>query len=82
MTYRCGPFAPPTFVSEGFEAAGYYALALDPPQPLLDAASDGGEVGAYHHVRRAARLRRLRQRVDEFVPLGLRSAVAVAPWEE
>jgi hypothetical protein len=82
MTYRCGPFAPPTFVSEGFEAAGYYALALDPPQPLLEAASDGGEVGAYHHVRRAARLRRLRQRVDEFVPLGLRSAVAVAPWEE
>jgi hypothetical protein len=82
VTYRCGPYDPPTFVSERFESAGYYALALDPVQPLLAAASDGGEVGAYHHVRRAARLRRLRHRVDDFVPLGLRSAVAVAPWEE
>jgi hypothetical protein len=80
--YRCGPFPRPTFASIGFEAAGYYALALEPDHPLLSAASDGGEVGAYHHARRAARLATLRRRVHEFVPLGLRPGLALAPWEE
>jgi hypothetical protein len=80
--YRCGPFPPPIFASTGFEAAGYYALDLDRPQPLLSAASDGGEVGAYNHLRRGARIDRLRQRVHEFVPLGLRPGLALAPWEE
>lgn len=82
VTYRCGPFPDPTFVSVGFEAAGYYALDLDPRQPLLEAAGDGGEVGAHHHLHRAARLQRLRDRVHEFVPLGVRPGVALAPWEE
>jgi len=81
-TYRCGPFPDPTFASVGFEAAGYYAPALEPEHPLGSAASDGGEVGAYHHAGRAARIGRLRRRVDEFVPLGLRSRVVLAPWEE
>ena len=51
LTYRCGPFPAPTFGSVGFEAAGYYALELEPDHPLLSAAGDGGEVGAYHHAR-------------------------------
>ncbi len=37
-TYRCGPFPDPTFASVGFEAAGYYASALEPDHPLLSAA--------------------------------------------
>ena len=81
-TYRCGPFPAPTFASIGFEAAGYYAIELEPEHPLLSAGSDGGEVGAYHHLRRAARIERLRRRIHEFVPLGLRPGVALAPWEE
>jgi hypothetical protein len=81
-TYRCGPFPAPTFASVGFEAAGYYALELEPDHPLLSAASDGGEVGAYHHARRAARIGSLRRRIHEFVPLGLRAGVSLAPWEE
>jgi hypothetical protein len=80
--YRCGPFPAPTFASIGFESAGYYTIALEPDHPLLGAASDGGEVGAYHHDRRGPRMARLRQRIDEFVPLGLRGLVALAPWEE
>jgi hypothetical protein len=80
--YRCGPFPAPAFSSIGFESAGYHALALDRDQALLSAASDGGEVGAYHHARRGPRIRRLRQRVHEFVPLGLRPLVELAPWEE
>jgi len=80
--YRCGPFPTPTFASTGFEAAGYYALEIEAGQPLASAASDGGEVGAYHHLRRAARLTRLRQRVHEFVPLGVRPGLVLAPWEE
>ena len=82
VTYRCGPFPAPTFVSIGFEAAGYYALDLDSRHPLLEAASDGGEVGAQHHLHRAARLQRLRRRVHEFVPLGVRPGLSLAPWEE
>jgi len=82
VTYRCGPFPAPTFASIGFEAAGYYALDLEREQPLLSAASDGGEVGAANRLRRGARLERLRQRVHEFVPLGLRAGIALAPWEE
>jgi hypothetical protein len=81
-TYRCGPFPAPTFASVGFEAAGYYALELEPDHPLLSAASDGGEVGAYHHARRAARIGSLRRRIHEFVPLGLRPGLNLAPWEE
>src|SRR5262249_44314697 len=80
--YRWGPFPAPAVASVGFEAAGYYTLALEPDHPLLTAGSDGGEVGAYHHDRRSARIERLRRRINEFVPLGLRPLVALAPWEE
>jgi len=82
VIYRCGPFPAPTFASIGFEAAGYYALDPGRLQPLLSAASDGGEVGAANYLRRGARLQRLRQRLHEFVPLGLRAGLALAPWEE
>ena len=80
QTYRCLTYPPPAFVSEGFEAGGYYALELD--HPLAVAASDGGEIGAYNHARRSQKLSRLNARIHEFVPLGLRSEVALAPWEE
>ena len=81
-TYRCLGSPAPTFASVGFEAAGYYALDHDPGHPLLAAASDGGEIGAYHHLRRASRLQRLEARLHEFVPLGIRPRLELAPWEE
>ena len=81
-TYRCLTEPAPRFVSERFEAGGYLALDLDAAQPLLTAANDGGEVGAYHHARRAAGVTRLRRRIHEFVPLGLRAGIELAPWEE
>lgn len=81
-TYRCVTSPAPTFSSIGFEAAGYYALALEPVHTLQTAASDGGEVGAYHHARRAAGIASLRRRIGEFVPLGLRPGLTLAPWEE
>ena len=80
--YRCLTSPPPTFASVGLEAAGYYALDLESDHPLLSAASDGGEVGAYHHLRRAARLERLEARLHEFVPLGVRPRLELTPWEE
>jgi hypothetical protein len=80
--YRCLTEPPPQFITDAFEAAGYYALDLQRDQPLLTGASDGGEVGAYHHAGRARALARLQARVHEFVPLGLRAEVALAPWEE
>jgi hypothetical protein len=81
-SHACGPFPEPSFASVGFEAAGYYAPMLEPDHPLLSAAADGGEIGAYRHARRAARFRRLGQRLHEFVPLGLRPGLTLAPWEE
>jgi hypothetical protein len=81
-TYRCVTSPAPTFSSIGFEAAGYYALTLEPVHILQTAASDGGEVGAYHHARRAAAIASLRRRIGEFVPLGLRPGLTLAPEEE
>jgi hypothetical protein len=82
VMYRCLETPPPTFASVGFEAAGYYALDLEAHHPLRAAASDGGEPGAYHHRRRAARLARLERRLHEFVPLDIRPRLELAPWEE
>ncbi|MFH8484331.1 hypothetical protein [Streptomyces longisporoflavus] len=81
-TYRSFTEPAPAFVSDAFESSGYYCLELEPEQPSLAAAGDGGEVGAYHHTRRAARIRQLRRRITEFTPLGLTAEVSVAPWEE
>ncbi|MEV0319774.1 hypothetical protein ACIBKX_16745 [Streptomyces sp. NPDC050658] len=81
-TYRCRTAPAPAFVSDAFESSGYYCLDLEPGQPLLSAAGDGGEAGAYHATRRASRIRRLRRRIGEFTPLGLTAEVSVAPWEE
>lgn len=82
LTADCLTAPPPVFVTDAFEAGGYYALALDADQPLLTGAGDGGEVGAYHHARRAVSLARLRTRIHEFVPLGLDAEVVLASWEE
>ncbi|GAB3836933.1 hypothetical protein ACFPIJ_17410 [Dactylosporangium cerinum] len=83
VTYASGPHPPPRFVSDGFGAAGYAALDYaDDAHPLLRAAGDGGEVGAYHEAGRAALIRRFAGRIEEFVPLGLRASVVVADWEE
>ncbi|MEV0113022.1 hypothetical protein AB0H77_07170 [Streptomyces sp. NPDC050844] len=81
-TYRSRTAPAPAFVSDAFESSGYYCLELEPEHPLLSAAGDGGEVGAYHRTRRASRIRRLRRRIGEFTPLGLTAEVSVAPWEE
>lgn len=82
-TYASGPYPPPAFVSTGFGAAGYYALDYaDRDDPLLTAASDGGEVGAYQRAGRAALIRRFAERIEEFTPMGLRASVVVAEWEE
>lgn len=81
-SYRCLTAPAPRFASTAFESGGYYALDLGCQQPLLSAASDGGEAGAYHHARRGPALSRLRGRLHEFVPLGLRAQVALADWEE
>jgi len=54
----------------------------DPDAMAVGGRLDRGEVGAANHLRRGARLQRLRQRLHEFVPLGLRAGLALAPWEE
>ena len=46
----------PTLMSSGAESVGYYAPVLAAAgergaDPVLTGASDGGEIGAYHHAR-------------------------------
>ncbi len=81
-TYRCGPFPPARFASTRFGSAGYVAPLLDGSDPRTTAASDGGEIGAYHRDGRPGRVDRLRDRVHEFVPLGVDVTVTIARWEE
>jgi hypothetical protein len=85
--YRCltGPL--PRFLATGFEAGGYYAPRIAspsavPPAALLTGASDGGEIGGYHHARRGPLALRLAQRLGEMVPLATRPHLVIAPMEE
>ena len=81
VTHRCVREPAPIFESRGFEAPGYLALRLDANAVLLGASSIGGAIGSDAHARSAARITRLRRRVGEFVPMGLRPRVAVARGE-
>ncbi len=81
-TYRCGPFPPAQFVSTRFASAGYVSPPLDGTDPRTTGASDGGEIGAYHRDGRPARIERLRDRIHEFVPLGVDVTVTLGRWEE
>ena len=85
--YQCltGPL--PRFGGVGFDSAGYYAPVIDAPSvrpspALLTGASDGGEIGAYHHARRGPLAMRLAQRLPEMTPLTVRPHLSVVPPKE
>jgi hypothetical protein len=64
----------PTLIASGAESVGYYAPVLAGPgergaDPVLTGASDGGEIGAYHHARRGPLALRLARRLAEMTPL-------------
>jgi len=85
--YQCRSGPPPALVSAAAESAGYYAPLLAGPagrgaDPVLSAASDGGEIGAYHHARRGPLALRLTQRLAEMVPLTVHPHLAVTRPEE
>ena len=81
VTHLCVRAPTPTFESRGFGSPGHLALRLDTNAALLAASSTGGAVGADAHARAAARITRLRRRVAEFVPMGIRPRVAIAREE-
>ena len=63
----------PTMMSSGAESVGYYAPLLADPgargaDPVLTGASDGGEIGAYHHAQRGPLALQLAQRLAEMTP--------------
>ena len=73
----------PPFGDVGLDAVGYYApLITAPPArpaaPLLMGASDGGEIGAYHHARRGPLALRLAQRLPEMTPLTVHAHLLMA----
>jgi hypothetical protein len=77
----------PPFGDVGLDGSGYYAplLAAPGPQPaaaVLMAASDGGEIGAYHHARRGPLALRLAARLPEMSPLTLHTHLLIAEPED
>jgi hypothetical protein len=58
------------FDSVAFGAAAYARLAADMDQAIAQGAHDGGELGAYHDMWQARRVRDLRTRLQEFTPPG------------
>jgi hypothetical protein len=85
--YQCRSGPLPALVSGGVESVGYDAPLLTAPagrgvDPVLTAASDGGEIGAYHHARRGPLALRLTQRLAEMVPLTVHPHLAITRPEE
>ena len=85
--FQCLSGTLPAIVSSGVESAGYYAPVLTAPSgrgadPVLTGASDGGEIGAYHHARRGPLALRLAQRLSEMTPLTVHPHLDVSPAQE
>ena len=77
----------PTMMSTGAESVGYYAPVLAAPgergsDPVLTSASDGGEIGAYHHAQRGPLAVRLAQRLAEMTPLTVHPHLTLSRPEE
>ena len=76
--HRCEPdlsaAPPPAFVSRRYGDPGYGRLATD-DGPVATGASDGAEMGAFHHLRQPQRLRNLRTSLDGYLPAGYRAGV-------
>lgn len=81
VTHQCLRQPRPWFESVQFESPDYFTLPLDRPTPLLTAGSTGGALGAYGHVGAGVRIARLRRRIGEFVPLGVKPRIIVAKGE-
>jgi phage tail-like protein len=74
--YRCLPDKPvPRFTSVRYGDAGYCQLRGGGASPFHRAASDGGEVGAFHDLRQASRVTELQRILEDFTPLGLERQV-------
>jgi hypothetical protein len=85
--HQCVSGPLPTLMSAGAESAGYYAPVLAAPgqrgaNPVLAGASDGGEIGAYHHAGRGRLALRLAQRLAEMTPLTVHPHLIISPAEE
>ncbi len=85
--YHCLTGPVPPFGDVGLDGAGYYAPLLATPgpapgPPLLMGASDGGEIGGYHHARRGPLALRLAQRLPEMTPLTLHTHLLIAEPED
>jgi hypothetical protein len=87
LAYQCLTGPVPELMSSGAESAGYYAPLLAAPSgrgadPVLTSASDGGEIGAYHHARRGSLALRLAQRLAEMTPLTVHPHLVITRPEE
>jgi hypothetical protein len=65
----------PRFISMRYGDAGYCQLRQDAPPELRRGAEDEAEIGAYASLRRTQREDALRQRLDEYLRLGMRAGV-------
>ncbi|MEP3346271.1 MAG: hypothetical protein ABJN34_00130 [Litoreibacter sp.] len=59
--------------------AGYAVLDTDTPSSITAGAEDEGEIGVGHNLHHAASLRALRDKLEQFLPLGQEIAIFYDP---
>jgi len=58
---------------------GYAVLHAATPEILCTGAEDGGEMGAYHHLKHCLQAAALLTKLEEYVPVGLEAALIPDP---
>jgi hypothetical protein len=65
----------PSFTSTRYGLPGYAQLAVTCPEPIRAGAEDEGEMGAFHFLHQAQRLKNVRASLDEYLRFGLEAGV-------
>lgn len=83
--YRCQPAdataagrVQPSFTSIAYGQPAYGQLAITCPPELTLGADDEGEMGAFHFLQQAQRVKSLRASLDEYLPFGLEVGIFFA----
>ena len=65
----------PAFTSTRYGRPAYGQLAPSCPAPILTGAEDEGEMGAFHFLQQAQRVKNLRASLDEYLRFGLEAGI-------
>lgn len=69
----------PAFIDHRIGHPDYFQISNACPAGIVNGASDGGEMGAFHSVGNHARLNNLKSALEQYLPLGLEHTIKFAP---